>query len=382
MSQSTRKKPEKPEKPYPDFPLFPHANGRWCKKIRQRHHYFGLWADWKGALEKYQAERDDLHAGRTPRVNVDGLTVADLCNRFMTAKQQALDAGDIVLRTFADYLKTCKLIVDSFGKTRLVDDLAADDFAQLRASIAKRRGPVSLGVEVQRVRTCFKFAYDAGLIEHPIRFGPGFKKPARRIIRAVRQGKGPRMFEADELRRMIDAADHPLKAMILLAANAGLGNSDCGKLPKSALNLTTGWMDYPRPKTSVERRAPLWPETVEALQEAIKQRPKPMLPRDGRLVFITRYGSPWTDDAGHRGAITKETRRLLESLNLYRTLGFYAIRHSFATVAGESCDQVAVNHIMGHADSSMAGVYRERISDERLRAVTDFVHNWLFSEVQ
>ncbi len=35
---------------------------------------------------------------------------------------------------------------------------------------------------------------------------------------------------------------------------------------------------------------------------------------------------------------------------------------------------------MGHIDSSMAGHYRERISDERLRMVVECVRNWLFSE--
>jgi integrase len=59
-------------------------------------------------------------------------------------------------------------------------------------------------------------------------------------------------------------------------------------------------------------------------------------------------------------------------------LGFYALRHTFETIGGESRDQVAVNHVMGHADASMAGVYRERISDERLVAVVNHVHTWLF----
>jgi hypothetical protein len=35
---------------------------------------------------------------------------------------------------------------------------------------------------------------------------------------------------------------------------------------------------------------------------------------------------------------------------------------------------------MGHADPSMADHYRERISDERLLAVTTHVHRWLFGE--
>ena len=43
------------------------------------------------------------------------------------------------------------------------------------------------------------------------------------------------------------------------------------------------------------------------------------------------------------------------------------LRHVFETIGGESRDQVAVDHIMGHADQSMAAHYRERISDERLQ---------------
>jgi len=370
----------KPSKPYPGFPLFPHATRRWAKKIRGKHHYFGPWDCWQAALDKYQEQRDDLHAGRIPRTKADVLTVRDLCNRFLTAKENQQDAGDITPRTFADYLATCKLIVDSFGKNRLVDDLAAEDFEQLRASLAKTRNPNTLGNEVQRIRTTFKYAYDAGLIEHPIRFGPTFKRPAKRILRAVRQKKGPRMFEAHEVRRIIEAADQPLKAMIFLGINCGFGNSDCGTLPKQALDLKRGWVDYPRPKTAVERRCPLWRETITALEEALHERPNPEEADDDGLVFVTKYGQPW-NKATADNPVTKEMRKLLDNLKLHRLgLGFYALRHTFETIAGASRDQVAVNHIMGHADASMAGVYRERISDDRLQDVTTFVHHWLFAE--
>src|SRR5205807_6865882 len=122
MSESTGKpRPrkaaaQKPSKPYPDFPLTPHASGAWQKKIRGKVHYFGKWAKrvngklvriegdgWKEALEEYKAVADDLHAGRTPRVKGDEATVADLCNRFLTAKTRALEAGEIGTRMFEEY---------------------------------------------------------------------------------------------------------------------------------------------------------------------------------------------------------------------------------------------------------------------------------------
>ena len=103
----------KPDKPYPDFPLFPHASGQWAKKVRGRLHYFGKWADWETARNKYLNERDDLYAERTPS-NGDGLTVRQLVNRFLTSKQRLVDSGEIQPRTFQDYYDDCERILKVF----------------------------------------------------------------------------------------------------------------------------------------------------------------------------------------------------------------------------------------------------------------------------
>lgn len=47
---------------------------------------------WKQALELFQARRDDLYAGRAPRHHEAGLTVAMLCDYFLTAKKRELEA--------------------------------------------------------------------------------------------------------------------------------------------------------------------------------------------------------------------------------------------------------------------------------------------------
>src|ERR1700694_1509266 len=165
MPHSNSPRPSgKPPKPYPDFPLFPHATKRWAKKIRGKMHYFGPWADPDGALKKYQEQRDDLHAGRTPRVQAEGLTVRDLLNHFLTAKRRLLEAGEIADRTFQDHYSTCDRLGQCFGWSRLWSDLAANDFGSLLAELVKTCGPVTLGPQIQRVRGVFKFGYDAGLI--------------------------------------------------------------------------------------------------------------------------------------------------------------------------------------------------------------------------
>ena len=89
------------------------------------------------------------------------------------------------------------------------------------------------------------------------------------MLRLHRAAKGVKMFTADEVRRLLDAAGPQLRAMIFLAVNAGMGNTDRGRLPLSAVNLDTAWLDYPRPKTGMPRRCWLWPETVQAIREAI-----------------------------------------------------------------------------------------------------------------
>jgi integrase len=393
MSDSTRKRArEKPAKPRPDFPLFPHATGRWAKKIRGRLHYFGPWEDPQGALQRYLREKDYLHAGRTPPAEAEGLTVRSLVNAFLRSKKAKMDRGELAPRTFRDLHGTCARLVGVFGRERLVADLKPADFEKLHNAMAKTLGLTTRQVEIQKTRSVFKWAYDEGLIDRPIRFGQGFRAPGKREVRRhkVQTGKPKRDFDAAEVLAMIDAAGPYLRAMILLGVNCGFGNHDCATLTLSAVDLDRGWIDHARPKTGTERRCPLWPETIQALREVIAKRRKPKNPAHKDLVFLTQQGKPWVrlqgdpdrpERATWNDSITLMCRRLLDQLGL-KTPGrcFYGLRHTFETVAGGSIDQVAVNYLMGHEDQTMAGVYRERIDDARLETVVEHVRKWLFGE--
>jgi integrase len=377
-------KPAKPAKPYPEFPLTAHPAGYWCKKIRGKIHYFGPWNDPDGALAKYLEQKDALHAGRLPRPDPAGVTVKDVCNDFLNAKKALMDNAELSPRTFADYKQVCGLVVAHLGKSRLASDVGPDDFASLRKKVAKTWGPARLGTKlIQYTRSLFKHALDAGLIDRPARFGPGFKRPSKKVIRLEKAGHGPKLFTAPEIRRLLDAAGIPLRAMLLLGINCGFGNADCGHLPKSAVNLDAAIIDFPRPKTGVHRRCLLWPETVQALKEALARRPEPKDPDNAGLLFITKYGMPWAKDT-ETNPVSQETAKLLKALHINgrKGLGFYTLRHTFRTVADEAKDQPAADYIMGHEVAHMSSVYRETISDARLEAVAVHVRKWLFPAEQ
>jgi integrase len=205
------------------------------------------------------------------------------------------------------------------------------------------------------------------------------------------------MFEAVEIRTMLAAATVPIRAMILLGVNCGFGNTDVANLTVQNLDLQSGWCNYPRPKTGIPRRCPLWPETVKAIRAALEDRPRPQDKGDDDLVFITPAGKRWVRvwtrekpegaDAdlevlarvSRVDQVTSTMAQLLGKLGLARRgHTYYALRHTFETIAGESRDQVAVDAIMGHSREDMASVYRERIGDDRLRAVAEHVRHWLF----
>jgi integrase len=379
MSESDSTTPAKPAKPHPDFPLFPHATKRWAKKIRGKMHYFGPWDDPDGALDNYLKQKDDLHAGRKPRPDPEALTVKDLVNAFLNHKGDLRDAGELSPRTWAQYKETCDLVVGHLGKRRLVSDLGPDDFAALRKKMAQRWSPLTLGNFIQRVRVVFKHAADNDLIDRPVRYGQGFKRPSKKTLRLEKARQGHKLFTREEILLLLLTAPVHLEAMILLGINCGLGNADCGRLPLRALDLDRGWLDYPRPKTGVPRRAALWPETVAAIREALARRPEPKKEEHAGLVFITKNGDAWGKDK-NENPIGHEVGKLLKRLGINGRagLGFYTLRHVFRTVADESKDQPATDYMMGHEVPHMSSVYRETISDARLKAVAEHVRAWLF----
>jgi integrase len=393
MSKSTRSgRVAKPKKPYPDFPLFPHATRRWAKKIRGKLYYFGPWSDgWQAALDRYLKERDDLYAGRDPHAaQPEGYTLGKLCNEFLNAKKADMELGKITPTHFGNLFRACERMVVFWGAGRAAESIGPDDFERLGYSYPATWKLRRRKLEIGAVRSVFNYA---ALKEKIVRtrFGT-LKGPSRDELDAERFARerkhGTREFAPEQLRKVIDAAPRPLRAMILLAVNCGYGNTDIATLPLAYLDLEGGWANYPRPKTTIRRRAALWPETVAALREAIARRPDPLDPEDAGLVFVTVTGLRWVRAAVVKNAeggvevkaddsVTRAFRVLLAGLGIRRPgLSFYSLRHCTETHGG--ADQVALDCVMGHRTPGMGTNYRQSIADARLKAVADSIHAWLF----
>ncbi len=385
-------------KPYKSFPLTAHRNGQFVKKIRGKLYYFGSVKDPAAALSRYHEHCAGLHSGRITAVRRDaGITIGELANRFLESAEAKRDAGELSQRTFVDYYRDCERLVGFFGRERGVESIARDDLKSLRKHLARGINPETLNGRIGVTRSIFKFAYEEELVEKPIRFGKDLKRPDRRLLRRSRADAGRKHFLAGEIRTLLDAAPLQLRAMILLGINCGMGNLDVAALPANCIDVEHGWIDYPRAKTGVRRRCPLWPETVEAIvavQAARQAAGIKLTPESQGLLFVTRRGHPFVRSAAkvlpggrphvvEHDAIATTLKRIMGRKGIAMPgLGFYGLRRSFETIGAETGNQVAVDHIMGHvpATSDMGAVYRQHVAESALRQVTDHVHTWLFGE--
>lgn len=364
------------------------ADGRWCK------HYKTAQGEWRWfyfrgteqeALDEWNRQKPDLLAGRDPlgpsASAPGGTTISELANKFLHHKKLRLDSKELTLITWKGYEAVAKLLVTEFPRNKPADSLSPPDFQKLRAKLAKEYGPVTLGNRINVVRMIFKYGLKAGLLTKPAEFSVEFDKPSAKALRQAKAAKGERLFKPEQIKKLLKKAEPHMVAMILLAINGGLGNNDLALLTPAAFDFDGAWLDYPRPKTGMPRRVPLWLETFEAVKVAIAKRRKPKDPADANLLFIGAHGSSYVSHTGgHR--IAHEFSGLCEDAGVEGRV-FYDLRRTFETIAdNRSRDRDGVKAIMGHAPASgdMSAVYRQGFDDDRLRSIVDCVHGWLYAK--
>lgn len=359
----------------PDFPLsYNKSNKSFYKSHQCTRYYFG--GEPEAALKQFEHEWPYITRGEDIPP-ADNITVGDLFNLWLDERLKDANAGHIKMRTWRDYRTRARFVVESLGKTTAVSSLKPVRFTELRRALYKKYGssPVVFSHAVRVTKMAFKWADDFDIVDAP-KMG-AFKGASKKQVRKKRRSHGRQVYAADEIRKMLERARPTLRAAILVGINGGYTQAEVAELRRSWLK--DGFIDHLRDKTGTARRVPLWDETLAAIEAMPQHKPEKA---DRGLLFVTRTGRAYTTDKGDNG-LGQAFTRLMDALDIRLSLaGFGKLRATHRTVASGAKDPDAAKLIMGHTlgDTEAEEHYIRTVDDERLRAVVDHVHNWLFTD--
>ena len=372
-----------------DCPLRLHRNRQWYKKHRGRFFYFGT--DKDAALKKWAEDRDYILAGLDPPRADQNPTLGELANLYLESSRQRVVAGELRADHTKTVTRTLQRVIDTLGRSAKLNALTPVAWQRVRADLSvvdpdarfrpKTRSPTTVQLDLARIRAFLNWCREQKLIGD-LDTGSALRPPPRRVIRAAKAARGPRLWKPEELLAVIDASGPLFRPVMLLAINGAMGQADIGNLRRSQVTKSTEYLDCHRNKTGVERRIWLWPETRDAIDVAVRRRPDPQRKRYADRLLLTATGLPWwriegDDTLGLVGAAYNRAARKAGVTG--RTP--YDLRRTFRTVASEVCDLEAINRCMGHEGAGEGTTYLQAISDDRIRRVCLHVRTWLFKGV-
>ncbi|MDB5294942.1 MAG: Phage integrase family protein [Phycisphaerales bacterium] len=402
------------------YGLKAHNNGKFYKYFPPPvgTKYFGSWDDPEGADREYARWVEAQRAGVPVVTDPSEITLAEVADRFISFQEGRYNAGEIEEGQFKAYQEACvdNLLLILGGTTRVVE-MTGHDLERFRKVIRGRVGGHQTTKFLGNVKAMLRWAHEQvrpPLISVPLHRDNALRrvgaKEIRREQRERHQKHGKPYFKASEVRVILERATNPLRAMVLLAVNAGLGQRDIGELEWSFLKLKRKrpLLDYVRKKYELQRQATLWPETIAALVELrdapAARRAKPLDPDHADRVFITRWGRPYWYQIVRRTAegalvgrpkkieaISAQFTKLLKRIDSERAAeaektgeapppplvrhgrNFRAFRRTFSTIADAQGDRNAKRRIMGQQLEAMDPHYVLEMPSRRLVKVTDYV---------
>lgn len=380
-SLSRSKRPPKPSKPRADFPLFPHQSGQWAKKVRGKLHYFGVWSDPKAAEAKWERDKVALRSGEEPAV-VYGESLGWAGNAFLESKHLQHERDELSVRQFKDYRKVTSQVVEYFGKAKPLADLKPPDFDRYRNSLPVIWSPVTVNNHLRQVRVFFKYLNEIGATDTPINYTRALRDTPKRVLRKHGASVEEKLFSRDEIKALIASAKSSAQlSHIYLGINAAYGTADIGRLKVADVDFENQWIGQMRGKTGIARGCWLWPETLEALRQAIDE--KPWNPKYPDLYSLTRSRHPWWQEETDSNPLAQSFGKNKTAAGITRRgVGQYSLRHTFRTIGGDAGDREAVDYVMGHKDPSVSAGYRHGIDPNRVIAVCSHVRDWLLGASQ
>lgn len=363
--------------------LFLHGNGQWCRKVKRKAYYFG--SDLDAALERWADEKDHILAGHAPPRKDGKPTLAELANLYLADSRQRVKEG--VVR--ADHTSSVKamtdLVIGTVGGQAKPDTMTPTQWASVRSamSVSKVGKQVAQATLQGRMARCRAFLTWCIKLKHvkAIDTADSLTPPAKRLLRREKTAKGKRLWDASDLRKVIDASPVAFKPVLLLGINCGMGAADIAALTRSQWKPGQEYLDCPRNKTGIDRRVWLWPETREALAAAVAKRATPAKQKWENRLLLTVRGNPWSrvGESGTNDLVHSQLNDCKRDAGVTKGQ-HYDCRRTFRTKASAVCDLEAIDHCMGHSGKGEGATYVQEISDERIRKVCSHVRTWLYGD--
>ena len=301
------------------------------------------------AVERLRTAIAEREQGVRPRDN--RLTVAAFLEDWLAGHRQRIRP-----RTFESYTAAVRLYVaPAIGDVPL-SKLQPEHVARMVAGLSAR-GNLS--------PTTVRYAYSV------IRTGLGQALRQGKVIRNVatltdpprRNGRETHQLTREQARALIEGTrDDPLGALYVTALGTGLRQGELLALRWQDIDLIAGELtvrhslqrftrELAETKTDRSRRTMHLPPRVTAALAAHRER-QTVIPVSG-LVFCTAAGEPL-----HSVNVTRSLHRVLRRLGLPQRR-FHDLRHTFATLAIEAGEDIAVvSRALGHASVAItADVY-------------------------
>ena len=262
------------------------------------------------------------------------------------AHLEACQAGGLSEKTIADRRKVLHR-VDAALPYGLVA-AASEELVRWLAQLADAgRSVKTLATYFSHIRPFYAWAFTAGALEG---WNPTLTIAAPRVPKHL-----PRPATEDQLTKVLDQADHPLRTMVMLAAYAGLRAGEIAALRRE--DVTPAGITV-RGKGGRDRWLPLHP--------LIWAEVGPMPP------------GPVVEVCGHPATSKRISHWASEQLHLLgHDLTLHRFRHRFATqllrpseLGGAGADLRTVQELMGHASVATTQVYTQ-VTDDQLRLAVD-----------
>jgi len=294
------------------------------------------------------------------------MTLKSLCNIYLQHQQAKAASAEITIRHHADQISCLNKFMSFIGQHHKINEISTLDLQNHKRKLKRAYNSAHrINLNISIMKTMFHWARKNDVLDYI----PNIDAVSSvKIIHKQRH-----VFTSEEIHRLFDFADVQMRAMIWLGLNCGFGYTDCAELKWNDLDLVNGRVKLARKKTGVSRDLPLWPETIQSLEN---------IPKSGRLVLYTSGDKPLIRTTYH---ISKDGSSKYSNINLVTSrfcklmkktgirapkgTGFYTLRRTAATVAARSGDPFAVQRLLGHANLKMATRYVQDVSEQTDRVI-------------